>query len=45
MDVGDVQITRDFELGQRASQARIRHGDLTSLLYLQGYRRSDFIER
>ena len=24
--------------------ARIRHGDLTSLLYLQGYRRSDFIE-
>ena len=25
--------------------ARIRHGDLTSLLYLQGYRRSDFIER
>jgi phosphoserine phosphatase len=25
--------------------ARIRHGDLTSLLYLQGYHRSDFIER
>ncbi len=25
--------------------ARIRHGDLTALLYLQGYRRSDFIER
>jgi phosphoserine phosphatase len=25
--------------------ARIRNGDLTSLLYLQGYRRSDFIER
>ncbi len=25
--------------------ARIHHGDLTSLLYLQGYRRSDFIER
>jgi phosphoserine phosphatase len=24
--------------------ARIRNGDLTSLLYLQGYRRSDFIE-
>ena len=25
--------------------ARIDHGDLTSLLYLQGYRRADFIER
>ena len=25
--------------------ARIAHGDLTSLLYLQGYRRSDFFER
>jgi phosphoserine phosphatase len=25
--------------------ARIDHGDLTSLLYLQGYRRSDFVER
>jgi phosphoserine phosphatase len=25
--------------------ARIRHSDLTALLYLQGYRRSDFIER
>ncbi len=24
--------------------ARVYHGDLTSLLYLQGYRRSDFIE-
>jgi phosphoserine phosphatase len=26
-------------------QARIDHGDLTALLYLQGYRRSDFVER
>jgi phosphoserine phosphatase len=25
--------------------ARIRNGDLTALLYLQGYRRTDFIER
>lgn len=25
--------------------ARIAHGDLTALLYLQGYRRSDFVER
>jgi phosphoserine phosphatase len=25
--------------------SRIDHGDLTSLLYLQGYRRSDFLER
>jgi phosphoserine phosphatase len=25
--------------------ARIRNGDLTALLYLQGYRRSDFVER
>ena len=25
--------------------ARINHGDLTALLYLQGYRQSDFIER
>jgi len=25
--------------------ARIDHGDLTALLYLQGYRRSDFVER
>jgi phosphoserine phosphatase len=25
--------------------ARIDHGDLTALLYLQGYRRSEFEER
>ena len=25
--------------------ARIDHGDLTALLYLQGYRRTDFVER
>jgi phosphoserine phosphatase len=25
--------------------ARIDHGDLTALLYLQGYRRADFVER
>jgi phosphoserine phosphatase len=25
--------------------ARIDHGDLTSLLYLQGYRLTDFVER
>jgi phosphoserine phosphatase len=25
--------------------ARIDHGDLTALLYLQGYRRRDFVER
>jgi phosphoserine phosphatase len=25
--------------------ARVAHGDLTALLYLQGYRRSDFVER
>ena len=24
--------------------ARINHGDLTALLYLQGYRREEFIE-
>jgi phosphoserine phosphatase len=24
---------------------RIDHGDLTALLYLQGYRHSDFVER
>jgi phosphoserine phosphatase len=30
-----------------ASQVSVRvaHGDLTALLYLQGYRRSDFVER
>jgi len=28
-----------------ASRVRIEHGDLTALLYLQGYRRSDFVER
>ena len=28
-----------------AVPARIDHGDLTSLLYLQGYRRADFVER
>jgi phosphoserine phosphatase len=28
-----------------AVTARIDHGDLTALLYLQGYRRSDFVER
>ena len=26
-------------------RARIDHGDLSALLYLQGYRRSDFVER
>lgn len=26
------------------ARARVRHGDLTALLYAQGYRRSDFIE-
>jgi len=25
--------------------ARIDHGDLSALLYLQGYRRSEFVER
>jgi phosphoserine phosphatase len=28
-----------------AAQARIDHGDLTALLYLQGYRRDEFVER
>jgi phosphoserine phosphatase len=28
-----------------AVPARIDHGDLTALLYLQGYRRADFVER
>jgi phosphoserine phosphatase len=27
------------------AEYRIDHGDLTALLYLQGYRRSDFVER
>ena len=27
-----------------AAQARIDHGDLTALLYMQGYRRSEFVE-
>jgi phosphoserine phosphatase len=27
------------------AQARIDHGDLTALLYLQGYRRDEFVER
>ena len=31
--------------GRRRGAARIDHGDLTALLYLQGYRHSDFIER
>ena len=28
-----------------AAPHRIDHGDLTALLYLQGYRRSEFVER
>ena len=28
-----------------AAHARIDHGDLTALLYLQGYRREEFVER
>ena len=28
-----------------AAGARIRHGDLTALLYLQGYRRDEFVNR
>ena len=27
-----------------AAQARIEHGDLTALLYAQGYRRDEFVE-
>jgi phosphoserine phosphatase len=27
-----------------AAQARIVHGDLTALLYAQGYRRDEFVE-
>jgi phosphoserine phosphatase len=29
-----------------AAQAKVRidHGDLTALLYIQGYRKSDFVE-
>jgi len=26
-------------------KARVTHADLTALLYLQGYRRRDFVER
>ena len=29
----------------KAAAARIDHGDLTALLYLQGYRRTEFVER
>ncbi len=28
----------------QAAQARIDHGDLTALLYMQGYRRDEFVE-
>jgi phosphoserine phosphatase len=28
-----------------AAAARIDHGDLTALLYAQGYRREEFVER
>jgi phosphoserine phosphatase len=31
------------ERAREAARVRIDHGDLTSLLYLQGYRRSEFI--
>jgi phosphoserine phosphatase len=27
-----------------AAHARVDHGDLTALLYLQGYRRDEFVE-
>jgi phosphoserine phosphatase len=27
-----------------AARARIDHGDLTALLYVQGYRRSEFVD-
>ena len=29
----------------REAAARINHGDLTSLLFLQGYRQADFIDQ
>jgi phosphoserine phosphatase len=29
---------------QQAARARIDHGDLTALLYMQGYRRDEFVE-
>ena len=31
--------------GRGAAAARIDHGDLTALLYAQGYRREEFVER
>ena len=32
-------------LQEAAAAARIDHGDLTALLYAQGYRREEFVER
>jgi phosphoserine phosphatase len=28
-----------------AAPARVDHGDLTALLYVQGYRKTEFVER
>ena len=35
---------RGVEAARKAAPARIEHGDLTALLYLQGYRRDEFVD-
>ncbi len=39
--ISELEVTE----GEDITIAVITHGDLTALLYLQGYRRSDFVER
>jgi phosphoserine phosphatase len=46
--IGDAGLGVAFRakpLVAEAAAARIDHGDLTALLYAQGYRREEFVER
>ena len=38
------RLSRQADRRRRAAHARIDHGDLTALLYLQGYARAEFVE-
>jgi len=46
--IGDAGLGVAFRakpLVAKAAAARIDHGDLTALLYAQGYRREEFVEQ
>ena len=41
--IGEAGLGVAFHAKPAAAHARIEHGDLTALLFAQGYRRSEFV--